>query len=77
MVESSRPEGSRPDGALTAEEREALRVALKNGYFEVPRTATLGEVADELDRPDTVTSEQLRRGMSIVLRESDLLSSDT
>jgi hypothetical protein len=61
-------------GTLTAEEREALRTAHAMGYFEVPRRATLADVADELDRPDVETSRHLRRGMEAVLGRTDVLT---
>ncbi|WP_255150157.1 helix-turn-helix domain-containing protein [Halorarius halobius] len=60
--------------ALTVEERETLRVALQAGYFDVPRTATLVDIADELDRSDVEVSQQIRRGMGTVLRSTDVLS---
>jgi hypothetical protein len=63
-------------GALTDGEREALRVALEKGYFEVPRAATLVEVAAEIDRSDVEVSRQLRHGVGTVLRETDVLDSE-
>lgn len=58
---------------LGPEEREALRAALEAGYFDVPRTTTLVDIADELGRSDVEVSAQIRRGMDSVLRESDIL----
>lgn len=44
---------------LTARQKEALEVAYDMGYFEKPRDATAGEVADELDIATTTFSEHL------------------
>ena len=52
------------DGAsnLTDPQREVLRVALKLGYFEVPRQSSMDEVADALGISEQAVSERLRRG---------------
>lgn len=71
-----RHEANDSTGALPAEERETLRVALEKGYFEVPRAASLVEVADELGRSDVEVSQQLRRGMGDVLRETAILDEE-
>lgn len=52
---------------LTAHQREALLTALERGYFEVPRTITLSEVAAELDISDQALSARLRRGQANLL----------
>ena len=49
---------------LTPDQREALATALQAGYFEIPRGATLAEVADLLGISAQATSERLRRGMA-------------
>lgn len=57
-------EADRPiDSNLTTAQYEALRVALEEGYFSIPREMTLRELADELDVSDTATSHRLRRGL--------------
>ncbi|MFC4357676.1 helix-turn-helix domain-containing protein [Halobium salinum] len=48
---------------LTDEQREALVAAVRRGYFEVPRRATLSDLADELAVSDHAVSERLRRGL--------------
>ncbi|WP_136716200.1 helix-turn-helix domain-containing protein [Halorientalis salina] len=48
---------------LTPTQHETLRLALALGYFEVPREATLDEIALELDVSDTAVSQRLRRGV--------------
>ncbi|WP_323172549.1 helix-turn-helix domain-containing protein [Natrialba sp. PRR66] len=52
---------------LTAHQREALLTALERGYFEVPRTVTLSELAAELDISDQALSARLRRGQANLL----------
>jgi len=58
--------GSRAD-LLTQRQRECLEVALRKGYFEVPRDCTLAEVAAALDIDKSTASETLRRGSARVL----------
>lgn len=48
---------------LTDQQREALVVAARRGYFEVPRQATLSDIAEELAVSDHAVSERLRRGL--------------
>ena len=48
---------------LTDAQREAVLAALELGYFEEPRGATLGEVADALDISTPSASRLLRRGL--------------
>jgi predicted DNA binding protein len=48
---------------LTAPQYETLITALENGYFSIPRGATLEDVADELGVSSQAASERLRRGM--------------
>lgn len=47
---------------LTANQLESLITASEQGYYEVPRGATLTEVADELGISHQALSERLRRG---------------
>ncbi|SDQ44499.1 helix-turn-helix domain-containing protein [Natronobacterium texcoconense] len=46
---------------LTATERETLRLAIDTGYYDVPRSATLGDLADALEVSDAAVSKTLRR----------------
>jgi predicted DNA binding protein len=57
------------DDLLTDRQRECLQVALRQGYFEVPRECTLAELADELDVDKSTASETVRRGQARVLEE--------
>lgn len=54
-------------GVLTDVQREALVVAHEAGYFEIPRSASLEDVADRLGVSPQAASERLRRGMAAVV----------
>lgn len=57
--------GADPDeDGLTDAQRTALRTAHRLGYFEIPRTATLDDVAAELDISASSCSERLRRAQT-------------
>jgi hypothetical protein len=56
--------------SLTSDQREVLLEALDRGYFDVPRRATIGEVAAAVDTTDVEASERLRQGMGTILREN-------
>ncbi|WP_336136688.1 helix-turn-helix domain-containing protein [Natronomonas amylolytica] len=70
-----RSEHDRPDdnlvfldrGDLTDRQREVLETAHRMGYFEHPRTANAGEVADELDISRSTFSEHLAAAQSKLL----------
>lgn len=53
-----------PGDGLTDRQREALRTAHGMGYFEVPRGASLDDVAAELDISASSLSERLRRAQT-------------
>ncbi|NHN61440.1 MULTISPECIES: bacterio-opsin activator domain-containing protein [Halorussus] len=59
---------------LSAEQREALVLALERGYFDTPSGASLSVLSDELDISQQSLSDRIRRGNEQVLR-SVLLSS--
>ena len=65
LYESDKTE-SRPYG-LSRPQLDALRTAFEAGYFDIPRSATLNDLAAELDVSDNAVSERLRRGMESVL----------
>lgn len=52
---------------LTAEQREALAVAARSGYFEEPRDATLADLAAELDISLSAASGRLRRASATLV----------
>lgn len=51
---------------LTDRQREVISVAAELGYFDVPRRATLSDVADEMNLEKSTVGEHLRRGMGHV-----------
>ncbi len=53
---------------LSAKQREALVAAVEMGYYDVPREASLSEVADELGVSAQAVSERLRRGVAAFVR---------
>ena len=57
------------DDLLTERQRECLTVALRRGYFEVPRDCTLADVADSLGVDTSTASETIRRGQARVLKQ--------
>lgn len=52
---------------LTDTQRETLAAALERGYFSVPRSTTLQELAAEFDVSDTAISQRIRRGIARLL----------
>jgi predicted DNA binding protein len=61
-------ETSLPHFDLTDAQRRTLLQAVGDGYFEVPRRTTLGEIGAKLDISEQSASENLRRGVNSVLR---------
>lgn len=53
---------------LTERQRECLLVAMRMGYFDVPRDCTLEDVAAELGVNKSSVSDTLRRGAGDVLK---------
>jgi predicted DNA binding protein len=47
---------------LTDGQREALVMAVENGYYQIPRDFSQGDLADELGISHQALSERLRRG---------------
>ena len=63
-------DGEVPGSTVTPEQRAALRAAHRTGYFEVPRDATMSDLAEELGVSTQAVSERLRRGYArLVERE--------
>lgn len=62
-------DGSRagPADELTGAQAETLRVGVEEGYFDVPRRATLETLATDLDVSKQAVSERLRRGLRTLL----------
>lgn len=52
---------------VSEKQHEALRAAYETGYFDVPRQASLRDVADSLDISRSALAERLHRGQAHVL----------
>ncbi|WP_232702813.1 helix-turn-helix domain-containing protein [Halobacterium wangiae] len=59
---------------LTQDQREALVLALQEGYFQTPRGTSLADLADKLGISEQAVSNRIRRGNEKVLKQA-LLSS--
>lgn len=57
-------------GLLTDRQREAIEVAWKAGYYEVPRTGGIEAVADELECAVSSASDLLRRAESRLVSDA-------
>jgi len=58
-----------PERPLTDRQREVLDTAVELGYYEVPRAATLDEVAADLGVAASTVSDHLRKAESAVLAD--------
>ncbi|MES2153679.1 MAG: helix-turn-helix domain-containing protein [bacterium] len=54
-------------GSLTGKQSEALLAAMAAGYYDVPRTATMQDIARRLGRPRTTMEEHVRKAEGKVL----------
>ncbi|MFC6964139.1 helix-turn-helix domain-containing protein [Halocatena marina] len=59
-----------PGNGLTDRQHEALRTAYELGYFEIPRQASLNDIAAELDISASSVSERLRRAQTHLIQET-------
>lgn len=57
---------------MTDTQHELLQHAVREGYFSVPRQITLVDLATACDMSDREASEQLRRGLDVLVREATL-----
>lgn len=67
-VDSANFEASAATEALSPVQREILETAFDAGYFEIPRRATVADLAARLDRSEQAVSEGLRRALANYLR---------
>ncbi|WP_135853891.1 helix-turn-helix domain-containing protein [Halorussus salinus] len=58
---------------LTTRQREVLVVASQLGYFAVPRSATVEDIADRLDISANSVSQRLRRAHDALVRNTLLI----
>ncbi|WP_254535785.1 helix-turn-helix domain-containing protein [Halomarina litorea] len=63
-----REAGETDDLRLTEKQRETIEAAYRQGYFEVPRRVSLGELAEDLDVSHQALSERLRRAQQALMR---------
>ena len=63
-------ESEPPGEGLTDRQQEALRTAYELGYFDIPRRASLEDVAGELDISSSSVSERLRRAQTQLIQET-------
>lgn len=61
------PTDGPPRDQLTSCQRETLQLAHERGYFDIPRQATLGDLADDLGVSNQAVSERLRRGCARIV----------
>lgn len=59
---------------LTDPQREALVLAVERGYYDIPRTCTTVELADELGISDQAVTERLRRAINTLTTNTVLTS---
>jgi len=59
-----------PETVLTDRQREVVATAIELGYYDVPRGATVSDVATELDITDSTVSAHLRKAESTVMQEA-------
>lgn len=55
---------------LTEKQRDLLLTALYSGYYEVPRRASQGDLADQLDVSTSAISKQIRRAVGQLIVSS-------
>lgn len=58
-----------PEDALSPAQREALDLALSEGYYSIPRRTTTAEMGEQLGISDQAVVERLRRAMVTLSRE--------
>lgn len=58
---------NKAEAKLTSRQRETLTSARELGYFEIPREASLSDVADHCGVSPQATSERIRRGTSTLI----------
>lgn len=66
-VNNQSPSSRSADFGITPGQHEALQLALRRGYFSVPRETTLVDLAEELGISDSAVSQRIRRGLTNVL----------
>lgn len=64
IVRASPQDGAVADDldVLTEKQRQAMELALREGYYERPRDATLTDLAEQLDLSKSAVSQRLNMG---------------
>lgn len=62
---------------LTKEQYEALVLAVRHGYFQIPRTTDVERLGAELDISANAVSQRLRRGSGTLVRNALVVDDDT
>ena len=55
---------------VTMPQREALIMAVREGYYDLPREANTSELGDQLGISDQAVTERLRRGIATLVRNT-------
>jgi predicted DNA binding protein len=66
--------GESPWFGLTERQRETLALAVERGYYDIPRTCTTVELAEELGISDQAVTERLRRAINTLTTNTILTS---
>lgn len=64
------PAESTDPSSLSTKQRETIKQAYRRGYFNVPRDSTITDLADTMGISDSALSQRLRRGLSVLVRET-------
>ncbi len=62
--------GTGPWYGLSEPQREALMLAVRMGYYDIPRGCTTEELADKLGISDQAVTERLRRAIGTFVRQA-------
>jgi predicted DNA binding protein len=55
---------------LTAPQQEALMLAVREGYYDLPRESGTADLGDQLEISDQAVTERLRRGIATLVRNT-------
>lgn len=76
QIVSSRKRSEGDQWNLTEKQREALMAAYDAGYFAVPRTTSLADLADDFDISHQAFSRRLTRGLNSLLTHTLVVESE-